>query len=124
MNEEQKDKGLKKAVKEQPQFRLSSNFTFRTMQKVEEAALLRERKNERRTLYATIAASLFLIVSCVAYTFVFFGSAVKESFNQGMAQIGKSLAGFPVSCLLFIVIVPLLLFFDQWMRKQYFKRNL
>lgn len=124
MNEEQKDKGLKKAVKEQPQFRLSSNFTFRTMQKVEEAALLRERKIERRTLYATIAASLFLIVSCAAYTFVFFGNAVKESFNQGMAQIEKSLMYFPCSCLLFIVIVSLLLFFDQWMRKQYFKRNL
>ena len=29
-----------KAVKEQPQFRLTSNFTFRTMQKVEEAILL------------------------------------------------------------------------------------
>ena len=44
MNEKQKDKGLMKAVKEQPQFRLTSNFTFRTMQKVEEAILLRERK--------------------------------------------------------------------------------
>ena len=43
MNEKQKDKGLMKAVKEQPQFRLTSNFTFRTMQKVEEAILLRER---------------------------------------------------------------------------------
>ena len=40
----QKDKGLMKAVKEQPQFRLTSNFTFRTMQKVEEAILLREKK--------------------------------------------------------------------------------
>ena len=30
MNEKQKDKGLMKAVKEQPQFRLTSNFTFRT----------------------------------------------------------------------------------------------
>lgn len=44
MNEELKDKGLKRAIKEQPQFRLSSNFTFRTMQKVEEAALLREKE--------------------------------------------------------------------------------
>ena len=42
MNKKQKDKGLMKAVKEQPQFRLTSNFTFRTMQKVEEAILLRE----------------------------------------------------------------------------------
>ena len=54
MNEKQKDKGLMKAVKEQPQFRLTSNFTFRTMQKVEEAILLRERKQERKMLLATI----------------------------------------------------------------------
>lgn len=52
-----------KAVKEQPQFRLTSNFTFRTMQKVEEAILLREKKQERKMLLATIAASLFLIIS-------------------------------------------------------------
>ena len=63
MNEKQKDKGLMKAVKEQPQFRLTSNFTFRTMQKVEEAILLREKKQERKMLLATIAASLFLIIS-------------------------------------------------------------
>lgn len=46
MNKKQKDKGLMKAVKEQPQFRLTSNFTFRTMQKVEEAILLREKKRK------------------------------------------------------------------------------
>ena len=37
MNEELKDRGLKKAVREQTTFRLPSNFTYRTMQKVEEA---------------------------------------------------------------------------------------
>ena len=49
MNEGLKDKGLKRAIKEQPQFRLSTNFTFRTMQKVEEAARLHEKKIENRT---------------------------------------------------------------------------
>ena len=49
MNEGLKDKGLKRAIKEQPQFRLSTNFTFRTMQKVEEAARLHEKKIEQRT---------------------------------------------------------------------------
>ena len=57
MNEKQKDKGLMKAVKEQPQFRLTSNFTFRTMQKVEEAILLRERKQERKLLLQTYRSS-------------------------------------------------------------------
>lgn len=47
MNKKQKDKGLMKAVKEQPQFRLTSNFTFRTMQKVEEAILVKRNRRER-----------------------------------------------------------------------------
>ena len=66
MNKKQKDKGLMKAVKEQPQFRLTSNFTFRTMQKVEEAARLHEKKIEQRTLWATIIASLLLLASGIA----------------------------------------------------------
>ena len=62
MNKKQKDKGLMKAVKEQPQFRLTSNFTFRTMQKVEEAILLREKTQERKMLLATIAASACIFI--------------------------------------------------------------
>ena len=96
MNEKQKDKGLMKAVKEQPQFRLTSNFTFRTMQKVEEAILLRERKQERKMLLATIAASLFLIISGSIGLYIYFG---------------------------FIITIPLFMVFDRWMRKQYFKRH-
>ena len=66
MNEEQKDKGLKKAIKEENGFRLPSNFAYHTMRKVEEAIRLREKKSERRTLFATIAASIFLIGCCIA----------------------------------------------------------
>ena len=61
MNEKQKDKGLMKAVKEQPQFRLTSNFTFRTMQKVEEAILLREKKQERKKNYLLFYLKEFLV---------------------------------------------------------------
>ena len=76
MNKKQKDKGLMKAVKEQPQFRLTSNFTFRTMQKVEEAILLREKKQERKMLLATIAASLFLIISGSIGLYIYFGNCL------------------------------------------------
>jgi hypothetical protein len=89
MNEKQKDKGLMKAVKEQPQFRLTSNFTFRTMQKVEEAILLRERKQERKMLLATIAASLFLIISGSIGLYIYFGKHIKETMYHAF------LAGSP-----------------------------
>ena len=54
MNEKQKDKGLMKVVKEQPQLRLTSYFTFRNMQKVDEAILLREKKQERKMLLVMV----------------------------------------------------------------------
>ena len=66
MNEEQKDKGLKKAIKKENRFRLPSNFAYHTMRKVEEAIRLREKKSERRTLFATIAASTFYLLILIA----------------------------------------------------------
>lgn len=83
MNEGLKDKGLKRAIKEQPQFRLSTNFTFRTMQKVEEAARLHEKKIEQRTLWATIIASLLLLASGIAGVIYYLGDSLTE-FIQAM----------------------------------------
>ena len=83
MNEGLKDKGLKRAIKEQPQFRLSTNFTFRTMQKVEEAARLHEKKIEQRTLWATIIASLLLLASGIAGMIYYLGDSLTE-FIQAM----------------------------------------
>ena len=124
MNEKQKDKGLMKAVKEQPQFRLTSNFTFRTMQKVEEAILLREKKQERKMLLTTIAASLFLIISGSIGLYIYFGKYIKETMIsciscwQFMFKIQ-----IPLIYLLFIITIPLFMVFDRWMRKQYFKHH-
>ena len=72
MNEEAKDKGLKKAMQEQSTFRLSPNFAYRTMQKLEESVRLREKRTERRTLLATIIAAVFLIGSSIAGLIVYF----------------------------------------------------
>ena len=41
------DKGLKKAIKSQPAYRLPSNFTYRMMQQVREEAYARERALSR-----------------------------------------------------------------------------
>ena len=93
MNEELKDKGLKRAIKEQPQFRLSSNFTFRTMQKVEEAALLREKRMEQRTLWATIIASLLLpVIRQMDEKAVFQTTFLLKTIP--MADSGKKAVGF------------------------------
>ena len=105
MNEELKDRGLKKAVREQTTFRLPSNFTYRTMQKVEEAIRLREKKSERRILLATIAAAIFLI-----------------AFTPTTLPQSESIQ-IPCFYLLLILTIPLFILFDRWMRKLYFKHH-
>ena len=124
MNGKLKDKGLMKAMKEQPQFQLPSNFTFRTMQKVEKTILMREKRLERRTLLATIAASLFLIISSGIGLSIYFGDNIKESFLNAFLIGRQSLEmQIPPIYLLFIGMIPIFMIFDRWMRKQYFKHH-
>lgn len=122
MNEEAKDKGLKKAMQEQSTFRLSPNFAYRTMQKVEESVRLREKRTERRTLLATIIAAVFLIGSSIVGLIVYFGDTIREAFTPtAIAEVEK--VQIPSFYLLILIAIPLFMLFDRWMRRQYFKRH-
>jgi len=124
MNEMKKDKGLTKALSEQPVFRLPSNFTYRTMQKVEEAVLLREKKQDRRTLLATIAASVFLIAGTATGLYLYWGTqitaAISKVFQTGVEALDQPI---PFIYLLFCLTLPVFAVLDRWMRKQYFKHH-
>lgn len=122
MNEEQKDKGLKKAIKEENGFRLPSNFAYHTMRKVEEAIHLREKKSERRTLFATIAASIFLIGCCIAGLVIYFGNTIREAFIRPDILETEKIQ-IPSFYLLILIAMPLFLIFDRWMRKRYFNKH-
>ena len=111
MNEEQKDKGLKKAIKEENGFRLPSNFAYHTMRKVEEAIRLREKKSERRTLFATIAASIFLIGCCIAGLVIYFGNTIREAFTRPEILETEKIQ-IPSFYLLILIAMPLFLIFD------------
>ena len=121
MKGEQKDKGLKKAVKEQYSFKLPSNFAYCTMQKVEEDIRLREKKTERRTLWATIIAALLLTGCCIAGLIIYFGDSIRKAFDPASVEIEKP--EIPSFYFLLLIAIPLFLWFDRWMRKQYFKRH-
>lgn len=122
MNEEQKDKGLRKAAGKQPDFRLPSNFTYRTMLKVEEAVHLREKRTERNTLFATILAALFLIGCSVAGLLLYFGESIREAFTSAPRLQVEGIQ-IPSFYMLLIAAIPLFQLFDRWMRRQYFKRH-
>lgn len=122
MNDELKDKGLKKAVKEQSSFKLSSNFAYQTMQKIEVAIHLREKKTDRRTLWATIIAAVCIVGCSIAGLIIYFGNSIREAFTR-TSTINLEEFQMPSFYILLIIAVPFFLLFDRWMRKQYFKRH-
>ena len=122
MTQNQTDKGLRKAMKTSVPPRLSTNFTFRTMLKVEEAIRLRELKQEKRMLWATIAASVFLLVGGGVIIAYFWGDAFLEMVTHVFTTFARlDILSSPYVFLSLAVL--LLLGFDYWMRRAYFKHH-
>ena len=122
MKQNQTDKGLRKAMKTSVSPRLSTNFTFRTMLKVEEAIRLKELKQEKRMLWATIAASVFLLVGGGVLIGHFWGDVFLAMFTNVFTAFARlDLLSSPYAFLSLAVL--LLLGFDYWMRRAYFKRH-
>ena len=122
MEQKQTDKGLRKAMKTSVSPRLSTNFTFRTMLKVEEAIRLKELKQEKRMLWATIAASVFLLVGGGVVIAYFWGDIFLEMVTHVFTTFARlDLLSSPYAFLSLAVL--LLLGFDYWMRRAYFKRH-
>ena len=122
MEQHQQDKGLRKAMKTSVSPRLSTNFTFRTMLKVEEAIRLKELKQERRMFLATVVASVFLLVGGGVVITYFWA----EEFMEMFTTLFTSFAGLDIlsSPSFFLSIATVILLgFDYWMRRAYFKRH-
>lgn len=115
MNTEIKDKGLRKALNDETPVFLPGNFAYRTMLKIEEAMILQAKRSERRMLWVTILMSVLLIGGCIAMLLIF--------FEKSAHTIRQSLM-IPFSPLyILLILVPILLFFDRWIRKRYFKHH-
>ena len=122
MTQNQTDKGLRKAMKASASPRLSTNFTFRTMLKVQEAIRLKELKQEKQMFWSTVAASVFLLVGCGVVIGHFWGDVFGEMFTNVFTAFARlDLLSSPYAFLSLAVLF--LLGFDYWMRRAYFKRH-
>ena len=67
MKEQERYSSLKRAMqrRENKQKKLSTNFTYTTMVRVREAAVAREKRENRIQFFATIAASLLMIIGAI-----------------------------------------------------------
>lgn len=122
MEQNLKDSGLRKAIKASTSPRLSTNFTFRTMLKVEEAIRLRELKQEKRMLWATIVGSMFLLVGGGVVIAYFWGDAFLEMVTHVFTTFAR-LDILSSHYVFLSLAVLLLLGFDYRMRRAYFKRH-
>ena len=122
MEQNHKDKGLREAMKTSASPRLSTNFTFRTMLKVQEAIRLKEQKQEKQMFWIIVVASVFLLTGGGVVIAVFCGDEFSEMFSNVFASFARlDLFAFPYGFFLFAVFILLAL--DYWMRRAYYKRH-
>ena len=122
MKKDLTDKGLRKAMQEPMPYRLPSNFTFRTMQKVEEAVRRKEQKQERWMLISLIAASVCLLVAGALTLHIYWGKEMVETFSsleQSFARLDLLSSPYWMLSVLFFILMV----FDYWMRRTYYKRH-
>lgn len=122
MKKELSDKGLRKAMQEPMPYRLPSNFTFRTMQKVEEAVRRKERKQERWMWIALVAASVCLLAGGAITLHIYWGEEVMETFSsvkQSFARLDLLSSPYWMLSVSFFILMG----FDYWMRRAYYKRH-
>ena len=122
MKKDLTDKGLRKAMQEPKPYRLPSNFTFRTMQKVEEAVRRKEQKQERWMLISLVAASVCLLVAGALTLHIYWGKEMVETFSsleQSFARLDLLSSPYWMLSVLFFILMG----FDYWMRRTYYKRH-
>ena len=122
MKKDLTDKGLRKVMQEPMPYRLPSNFTFRTMQKVEEAARRKEQKQERWMWFSLVAASVCMLVAGVLTLHIYWGEEMVETFSsleQSFARLDLLSSPYWMLSVLFFILMG----FDYWMRRAYYKRH-
>ena len=122
MKKDLTDKGLRKAMQEPMPYRLPSNFTFRTMQKVEEAVRRKEQKQERWMLISLVAASVCLLVAGALTLHIYWGNEMVETFvnlKESFDRLDLLSSPYWMLSILFFILME----FDYWMRRAYYKRH-
>lgn len=121
MKQDRKDSGLRKALHSKHSV-LPSNFTFRTMQKIEEDIRAREKRAEKQMFYSIVAVSAALSAVLGIIVDNFYGEELERMFSS-VADTFLKLDIFASPYILFAIILILLILFDHWMRSSYYKRQ-
>lgn len=109
------DKGLKEAVRRQPEFRLPSNFGYRMMQQINQEAYRMEKRRELRSYLLLGILSTLMAGGC----FTFIGWWYWERISTFLNTLSLTIP--PISDIVFylpmLLALPLLYWFDKWLRR-------
>ena len=121
MKQEAKDRGLRKALNTKSNA-LPSNFTFCTMQKIEEHIRNKEKRAEQRIFYSIVAVSSIMLVALGVFFEYFYGKELIRAFSY-IADTFMQIEIFASPYIYLAMIFFILICFDHWMRRSYFKRH-
>ena len=109
----EKDKGIQKAVRQQPSFRLPNNFTYRMMQQIEEQVRQREMRMERR-LRVALALTIAAGIGVLGWLYGRKTMEILRESTQNLPDHGSPLFYLPI-----VGALVLLFFFNRWLRRKY-----
>lgn len=119
-------KALKHSV-EKNATKLSSNFTYLTMLKVNKLSQEMERKRERRSLLWTIAIAAFMLISGITILWIKFGTEITRTIDSmdeaTIESFSRTTWTFSPFLIIFMSSVIILLIGDHLMRRIYLKHH-
>lgn len=114
--EKERDKGLRKALDGQAPSRLSSNFTYRTMERIRLETEQREARNERLLHVFTVAA-VACTVGCSLW--MLYKMYDINLWNILVSTCSSLVSGEGIFWLPILVSLPPLGIFNYWLRKKF-----
>lgn len=112
-----KDKGIRTALGKQPQLRLPSNFTYRTMQRLEEEIRAREARMEKRLYIAMLTTCALMLLALIGTTYWLYGENIRHSFHSALQALPDT-TGWTFY-LPMLMALPLLWAFNLFLKKKF-----
>lgn len=121
MKHKAKDTGLRKALAAK-RGAPPSNFTFSTMQKIDGYVHRREKRREQYMFCSAVAVSM-LLLACIVFIIHHYYIDVPSMMFLSIADTFMQLDIQASPYCHFGIILLVLMLFDHWMRRRYFKRH-